>query len=233
MRAHALLTLLFVLSRAGLDLAGVRFYFTHDWMWMSDPADLRDRLFQTLVSFHAFPPGMDALTGILLKAGDARAPALGHAVFWVLGLVLVNGLFVLGRAAGVPARAAFVLALAFMLSPPAIYFEHLYLYDWPVATLLVVAAVLFHRAAVRPSLPRWLACFAVCAVIGLTRSTFHLVWFVAVVALALWLIERRARQTVVTAALIPALVLLSLYVKNLVLFGEFAASRSGRRATRW
>jgi hypothetical protein len=227
LRAHAWLSALFVISRAALVLAGLRFSFSLDWMWLSDPGDLRERWLETLWYFHAFPPGMNALTGVLLKIGASNAAALAHAVFLVFGLVFVNALFYLARAAGLSMRAGFALALAFSLTPPSIYFEHLYLYEWPVATLLCVTAVLFHRAVSRPAFEAWFAFFAVAAVIGLTRSSFHLVWFVVLTGLGLWFASAESRRVVVTAALLPAALLVGLYAKNLWLFGEFAASTFG------
>jgi hypothetical protein len=227
MRAHAWLSGLFVLSRVLLALAGLQFTFSLDWMWLSDPGDLRERWLETLFYFHAFPPGMNALTGLLLKVSAPNAAALAHAVFFVLGLVFVNALFGLTRAAGLSSRAGFALALVFSLTPPSLYFEHLYLYEWPVTTLLCVAAVLFHRAVRQTSLTNWLAVFAVCAAIGLTRSSFHLAWFGLVVGLALWFGGRSSRRVVVAAAVAPALLLVAFYGKNLWLFGEFAASTFG------
>jgi len=75
LRAHAWLNALFVISRAALVLAGLRFSFSLDWMWLSDPGDLRERWLETLWYFHAFPPGMNALTGVLLKIDEANAAA--------------------------------------------------------------------------------------------------------------------------------------------------------------
>jgi hypothetical protein len=227
MRAHAWLSVLFLLSRAALVLAGLRFSFSLDWMWLSDLGDLRDRLLETLVYFHAFPPGMNALTGVLLKISESNAAGLAHAVFLGLGLVFVNGLFYLARAVGLSARAGFGFALIFSLIPPSIYFEHLYLYEWPVATLLCVAAGLLYRAVLRPSFGAWLACFAVCAAIGVTRSSFHLAWFVVVAGLGVWFAGRGSRRAVATAAIAPGLLLIALYAKNLWLFNEFAASTFG------
>ena len=226
-RAHLWLSLLHVLSRAALALAGLPFRFDLDWMWMADPGELRDRLFETLYYFHAFPPGMNFVTGILLKAGGAHAGTLALLLFWAMGLALVNGLFALGRATGLSTRAAFCLALAFVLSPPAIYFEHLYLYEWPITTMLCLAAVCFHRGVRRPSLGAWVAFFALAAAIGLTRSTFHLAWFGMMAGFALWFSDRTARRRVLIAAAVPGAVLLALYLKNLALFGEFAASTFG------
>ncbi|MGE0464691.1 MAG: hypothetical protein AB7Q16_25265 [Vicinamibacterales bacterium] len=226
-RAHVGLSVLYALSRAALALAGLPFRFDLDWMWLADPADLRDRLFETLFYFHAFPPGMDLLTGMLLELGGARPERLAMWLFWALGLVLVNALFALGRAAGLSTRAAFGLALAFALSPPAIYFEHLYLYEWPVATMLCLAAAAFHCAVRNGSTAAWAAFFTLCAAIGLTRSTFHLAWFALMIGAALWAADRPRRGRALAAAALPSAAVLSLYLKNLLVFGTFAASSFG------
>jgi hypothetical protein len=226
-RAHALLSALYIGSRLLLYAVGLRFSFALDWMWLADPADLRDRLLETLYYFHAFPPAMNALTGVLLKVSEANAPALAQGVYWTLGLVLVNVLLSLGVALGLSVRAALVVALAFVLSPPAIYFEHLYLYEWPVATLLCLSALAFNRAVRAPTLRRWSAFFVASALIGFTRSTFHLLWFAALVGLAASMTRPGTRRIVFAAALVPAVCLTSLYAKNLLLFGDFAASTFG------
>jgi hypothetical protein len=222
-----MLSVLFVVSRVALYVAGLRFSFSLDWMWLSDPADLRERLLETLVYFHAFPPGMNGLTGLLLAFGESNAPVVAQAMFWALGLAFVNALCYLGRAVGLSAAAAFMFALVFTLLPASLYFEHLYLYEWPVTTLLCAAAVLLHRAVRNPSVGRWSAFFAVCAAIAFTRSSFHLVWLVALVAFGAWLSVPGARRVVLAAAVVPTALVASLYGKNLLLFGEFAASTFG------
>ena len=63
-REYALVALVFAMSRLVLFWLGLRFNFSLDWMWLSDPADLQERLLQTIYYFHAFPPGMDLLSGI-------------------------------------------------------------------------------------------------------------------------------------------------------------------------
>ena len=194
---------------------------------MADAGDLRDRLFETLYYYHAFPPGMNLATGVLLEMGDARAAGLAHAFFWALGLVLVNVMCYVARAAGLSTRVAAMLTLAFALTPASIYFAHLYHYEWPVATLLCLAAALFFCGVRRPSFGAWLACFSTCAIVALTRSTFHPVWYIAVAALAASFVERPVRRRVFVAAAAPALVLFGVCLKNALLFGDFAVSTFG------
>lgn len=224
---YAALTLAFVCTRVALYVAGLRFNFSLDWMWLSDPADLRNRFLETIYYFHAFPPGMDVITGILLKIGGTHAAALAFGGFTLLGLVLAGALFYLGRALGLSFRAALVLALAFSLIPQTIYFEFLYLYEEPVTALLVLSVAIFHAAVRRPSFRLWFAFFLVCAAIGIIRSTFHLVWFVGMVGVSVWATAPAARRRVLLAAAAPAALLLALYIKNLVVFGTFGALTYG------
>ena len=226
-REYALVALAFVLSRLLLYLAGLQFNFSLDWMWLSDPADLQNRLLQTIYYFHAFPPGMDLLSGILLKLGGTHAAVLAQFTFWFCGLVLVSSLYYLTRASGLSPRLSLVVALTFSLLPQAIYFEHLYLYEEPVAALLCLSVALFHAALSRQSWRLWLAFFSACAIIGVTRSTFHLVWFGAMIGAALWFNPVLPPRRVLMAATAPAAVLLALYVKNLIVFGTFAAFTYG------
>lgn len=227
---YVLVSLAFVFSRAVLAGAGLPFGFSLDWMWLADTADLRDRLAETLWYFHAFPPGMDLLTGVLLKLGEdaAGAAALAQGLFFILGLVLANALVALGHAVGLGPRAAVIVSASFLLTPPTLYFEHLYLYEWPIVTLVVVSAVCFHRACLRPSAGRWLAFFGVCAAIAVTRSTFHLVWFVALAVAAVIVSGARTGRRAAMVGAVPGLLLILLvYGKNALLFGEFAASTFG------
>ena len=223
LRQHIALSLVFFLSRVLLDVGGVRFNMVLDWMFLSDPGDLRDRLAETLYYSHGWPPGMNLLTGLLLKISDAHAGDLAHALFHILDLVLVNALFYMGRVLGLSVGVAFVFVIAYSLTPQVIYFEHLYLYETPVIAPLCLAAALFHRAVLRPSFWPWFWMFLTCAVVGWIRSSYHLVWFVAMLGLALFFTGRRTWPQVLAASVVPVALLLALYTKNLIVFDVFAA----------
>lgn len=221
------LALLFFVTRGVLHSLGLRLNFDIGWMFLSDPRWLREHLAASVFYFHAYPPGMNLLTGVLLKIGGEHAAGWALAVFWGLGLVLVESLYVLCRQAGVGRRSSFATAAAFSLTPACLYFEHLYLWEYPVAALLCLAGALFCAALKRSSSGVWAVCFLVCAAIGWVRSTFHLVWFVAMVALAVGLTRAGLRRRPLVAAIGPFALLLALYVKNLALFGFFGAMSAG------
>lgn len=222
---HRLMAIsLFVASRAAAYAAGLRMEIELRWMFLADVPELRDRLAETLLYFHAFPPGMNLLTGLLLKVSETQLAGLSHGVYWLSGLVLCLSLQALGRAAGLGRPGSTLLAVAFSLIPAAFYFENLYLYTHLTASLLCLTAVLFVRARRSHGRLAWVQFFLACAVLGWLRSTFHLIWFVAMFVTVLLLVGRGRRKDIVVAAVGPAVLLVSLYAKNAAVFGVFGAT---------
>jgi hypothetical protein len=226
-REHLALSGLCVASRLALHAAGFRLNLVLDWMFLSDLDDLRERLVATVYYFHAYPPGMDLLTGVLLKLGGKSIGGLALGLFWTLGLLLVNCLYRLARVSGLSRKLSFGLALAFALIPQTLYFEHLYLYTMPTAALIGLAAVLFHRALRAPQFWPWFWFFLTCTAIGWIRSMFHLAWFVVLIALAVWASARPDRRTVLLASAGPLALLVALYLKNYAVVGVFGSTSAG------
>jgi len=222
--AHVRLSVFFLLTRVVLAVLGLRMNFDIAWMFLSDPVDLRERLFDCVYYFHAYPPGMNLLTGLLLKLGGERAALLALLLFWALGLALVNALLYLLYSLGLRLRVALLVAAAFAVIPQTLYLEHLYLYEHLVAALLVVAGALLHAGVRTRDVRHYVGFFAVCALVGWFRSSFHLLWFLGMLALVLWFGRGLARRRLLVAASVPASLLLALYLKNWALFGVFATT---------
>lgn len=221
---HARLSVVFLASRVLLYFAGLRMHLELDWMFLSDPADLRERLLETVYYFHAYPPGMNLLTGLLLKLAPEHVAGLAQGSFLISGLVLVNALFTLCRSV-LSRRKALGVCLAFAAIPQTLFFENLYLYTALETSLLCLVCAWFLRASRRGSFASWTGLFLMCAVIGWLRSSFHLGWFAITVALAAWF-NPAQRRRIALGALGPALLLCALYLKNWVVFGAFASSSS-------
>jgi hypothetical protein len=232
LREYGPLLLAFFASRVALYAAGLRFTLDLRWMFLDDLAALHHHLLQTVYYFHAFAPGMNLLTGVLLKIGAEHLLALSAGVFWLCGALLTASLYRLLTTLGFSRWVATALALAFSLLPHTLFLENLYLYTYLCAGLLCCGAALFHRALSRGTAWGWFWLFLTCCVLGYLYTVFHLLWFVLMVALALVLQAReagarRALQAVIRGAAVPALLLSGLYVKNYALFGVFGATSWG------
>ena len=77
------------------------------------------------------------------------------------------------------------------------------------------AEALLHAALTRQSVRLWLGFFTLCAVIGVTRSTFHLLWLAVMLCLGLWFSTPRDRRRVLAAACAPAALVVAQAAKTL------------------
>ena len=218
MKYYLFLATLFVLSRVFLWFLGLEYYFSLNWMFLADPLELRENLLQTVYYFHAFPPGMNILSGVLLKISEVYVAEMAQAFFVVCGLMTTLCLYYLFVALGFPYCLSLIISFAFSITPTSIFFENLFLYDYPVPCLLILSLVLLHKAERQDSVAYLVSFFFVCAMLGWIRSAMHLIWFVALVGIVLLKLPTRR---VLLAASMPFLILLSLYLKNWFLFGNF------------
>jgi hypothetical protein len=222
---YALLAMLFVLSRLGYYLLGVRFDarpVLHYFQFI-DPDLLKHRLFESLFYLHIQPPGWNLFVGIILKCFPTAYPRAFQIVYVLLGLGICCLTYHLMRTLGVHRWLAFVLAIWFMISPGVVLFENYLLYEYVVAFLLLMAAL---------ALGRWLQdgrsgwaviFFTTLLVLILVRNFFHLVYFVAILT-ALTILVPARRRIVLLCAAMPLLAIVGLYAKNFVVFGTFSGS---------
>ncbi len=194
------------------------------WFWQFlDPALLRDDALASLWVQHAQPPLFNAYLAVVTKAcGDASTTCFDVS-YLGFGAALHLGLFALMLRLGVDRRLALGATLLFTFAPAGILYEHWLFYTYPVAAVLVWAAVFVHRAVERGATRDLAAAIVLSAAAVLTRSLFHLVWLAGVLALIAWPLRARWRRVAAVAAL-PMLLCVGVYAKNAVLFGEFAAS---------
>jgi hypothetical protein len=219
------ITAAFIVSRLLCYAAGVRFDMTplDTFFQFIDPKLLRTHLLESLFYLHSQPPLFNLFLGSVLKVfpGNER---LAFSLLWLLlGYLLAITLFLLMRRLGVSKRINLVLTTLFIIGPQCIVFENWLFYTYPVALMLSLAALLLHRYISGRRLLDGCIFFTLLAIIALTRSFFHIAWFVVIVALLLWY-SKGYRRGIVLAALVPFLLVLSLYVKNAMIFGSFTSS---------
>jgi hypothetical protein len=221
------LSVAFLVSRTLLYWAGLRFKLDLTWMFLADTGELKRALAETIYTFHAFPPGMNVLTGLLLEVSSDGIEGAAFVAFVASGLVLANSMLYLSRQVGLGRLSSLCIAMVFALLPQTLYLENLYLYTYPAAALLLLATALFHRGLGQPSLRVWFAFFLVCAILGWLRSAFHLLWVLLMVGTVVLLARPKLRVRALMAALVPVCILLSVYLKNWAHFGVFGATSWG------
>jgi hypothetical protein len=215
-------------SRLGYSwLFGVRFdASTLDWyLQFIDPELLRTRLLESAFAMRDQPPAFNLLLGAVLKVAGAGAPAAFRALYGLAGVVLVVALWSLMRRMGVLAPVAFVVVALFAASPVTVLYESWLFYTYPIMVLLCVAALALHRFVESAKARDAAVLYALLAVVVLTRGTFHLAWFVAVVAGTALAVRGTGARRLAAAAAIPCALVLGLYLKNFLTFGDWFAGR--------
>ncbi len=221
----AAVLLLFALSRLGFYALGVRFdasTLTSFWQFL-EVEQLRDDLLRSVYHQHSQPPLFNLYLGAVLKAAPGDATPWFRASYLALGAALHLALYRLLIRLGVSVRVSLVFVALFLLSPACIAYENHLLYTYPVAVVLIGAALFLHRFAERGRARDGVAFFALLATAVWLRSVLHLVWFVGCLALVLF-VMRGAQRRVAVAALLPLCLVVGLYAKNLALFGSPATS---------
>lgn len=217
----------YVISRIILLLMGVQFVPTFDYMFWLDGDLLQHRLAESLWYAHAFPPVMNAVLGIILKISPDHPEVILAVIYLVWGgMLCVSFTYLLDLFLQINRWILLGIATFFHLSPPFIYFENFLYYTFPSTLLLCGLTILFYKAITHKSFKWWLAFFSVCVLLGLLRATFHLVWLVLVLGIAL-AFEKGYRITILKGFLPPASILLFFYLKNLFIFGFFGVSSWG------
>ena len=220
-RLVSYLTLFFLATRLGFLIAGVRFDarpLDGYWQYL-DPTLLRQDLLRSLLYLHSQPPLFNLFLGLVLKLSPFSPAISFHGLYLLFGLICYLSSFILMLRLSVSRGLAFLLSTAVVCRPSFLLFENWLMYDVPVTALLGLAALAFATFSASRSRAAALCFFTSLAALCATRSLYHLVYFAAVIVLAVALF-RDQRQRLLKAAAAPCLFLILLYAKNLMLFSH-------------
>lgn len=227
------LLLVYIASRAGSYLAGVRFDSREVWFyWQFMDTDLlRQHLLQTIAYLHAQPPLMNLAYGLLLKATPAHWPGVAYLLQCALGLLAWTAIFRIVSRNGLPRTAALIFLGLAMCNPSAILYEAQPLYTHVVFCLLAFSACFFDLYLERRTPPPAIALLVMLTLLVFVRSSYQALWFAP---LAVWVVllanrsrqswkrsSRRAFAGILTTAIVCFSLICSLYLKNGLLFGSY------------
>jgi hypothetical protein len=229
-RPLGFLVLAFVVSRVVLYELGVRFnpgsLLGHEcaaFPQIVDPELLRSRLFESLFYLHSQPPLFNLILGIVLKLAEFRFGTAMHIVYITLGLTLSVGLYLLLIRLGIRSWPSAVVAAALSVTPAFLLYENWLFYEYPVAVLLILSALTLHEFLRRGTVWPGIAFFLFLAALIYIRTIFQIVWLLLTVGVLL-VARRDLLRLVLKASAVPALLVMLLLAKNLIIFGVPATS---------
>ncbi len=215
-----ILTAGFILSRIYLYHLGIRLNTTTlSWFYQFlDPIDLRTNLFQSLYYLHIQPPGFNLFIGLILKLPPHLINTAFSAVYIVSGFLITLSLFLLINELSNSPIIALIFSLFFCISPPVILYENWLFYTYPVALLLLLSTLFLYAYLQNRSGTNLFIFFSIIMLIVITRSLFHIIWFIAIFIFVLSIAKEKSR--VIALALFPLLFVSTLYIKNYLIFKE-------------
>jgi hypothetical protein len=217
------LLLAFAGSRIAYWLLGVEFDTDPmNFYWqVIDPALLRSEFWRSILYLREQMPGFNLLLGAGLHLFDKHIALAFHALFILIGVILMVSLFLLLLRLHVTVSVAFVVTLLFIANPATVLYENWLFYEYPIAAIFALAALFCHRYLSTYQFQDGFALFACFTALGYMRVIFHLAWFVAMMIILAYMTRSHWRRTF-ACAIAPLLVLALPYVKNLVVFGTFS-----------
>lgn len=210
---------------AAVVLTGQRFDTRYlNFGWQLIPWDiLSSNPWSSVWYLHIQPPLWNFVLGVSAWASPASDALTLQAVMFGFGILAAASAATLAERLGLSRRVAVSVALVATVHPEVLKGAFEPTYELPVAALLlavlaVVAGLDRDDARLRR---RLLGLAALVTAVTMTRSLYHPVWALAVLALALWHVRRRiSRRTVLVTVAVPVVVMGGWILKNQILFGQ-------------
>ncbi|HTJ52353.1 MAG TPA: hypothetical protein VL443_22985 [Cyclobacteriaceae bacterium] len=227
-RGILLITIGFIISRILFYIAGISFYGNFlKRLWQSiDFELLKTDLFQSLYYSHAQPPLFNFLTGVVVKVFPEHYGFVFHVLFvgitWLTTLIL----YVTLRKLDLPSWLCLLVSFYYCICPSVVLYENLPSYTSVVVLIITISVFCFITFLQQGQSIYWLLFWIFMSLLSMTRSSYHLVWLLALLILMIIFLKHKRVLSFkrVVLALFPVFMVLTWYVKNFILFGVFTAS---------
>lgn len=220
------ITALFVASRVGYWLAGVRFDLsplTSGSEQLLAVGLLKDQLVTSVWHLHSQPPLFNLYCGLLLHLPGTMQRGAAWVSFMAVGLVLVIATYLLLIELRVSPTLALIVALVMVVSPTDVLYENWLFYAYPTAAGLAAAGLCCARYLRTGTWAYGLGFFAGVCGVALTDSLYQAVWVAGALVLMI-LSARPPVRRVLAVAAVPVLLLAGWITKDAVMFGTYTTS---------
>ncbi len=205
---------------------GIFFNAAPDIYQRLDAGALRDAPFESLFYSHSQPPLYNGLYALSLELPQSAGPILLQCLSILATFAMMAVVYIFLRDFRFrPWLAGLAIAL-FSLLAAGLGYEHVFFYA-QIEAVFVLCATLFAADYMREGRTESFCALAFClAILGLTRSVFHLGWILLLLVLLIALRSRRhgPDRKAFLLTLLTVVAVGSVYAKNLIVFSTFSSS---------
>jgi hypothetical protein len=198
--------------------------FAVQWQVL-DTHQLRASPFGNVLRLHIQPPLFNLLIGVVERWSPFTTAVSFQLLYLVIGVAIVVAVRRLLIELGFSDAAATVGACLVAVDPIALTFENSSTYEYPVALLLVLAALACARAARTRKTLDFVAFAALLTAVVLTRALFNPLWLLACVALLAFRAHPQFRwRTIAIGLAVPVVCIGGWMAKNQAMFDDATLS---------
>ncbi|MFI5151743.1 MAG: hypothetical protein ACHQET_00325 [Chitinophagales bacterium] len=218
---------IFVVSRIILFLLGLRMNILplfQYWQYL-DVETLKHNLLRGVWYDHAQPPMFNIFLGVIIKVFGASSLAVFDILFKAISLANAFFLHRITKLLVKNPHLPALVAICYILSPATMVIECDLSYTICVSLLLLLSLYFLLRFYDSASWLNSIGIFLPLCLLCLTRSMYHLLWFLVVsgIILGCYGVRKSYKRLLVSAGL-SLLTVISMYVKNYLIFGIFYTS---------
>lgn len=184
---------------------------------------LKENIVESLFYLHSQPPLFNFLLGVSKIIFGNNASLSMFILFQLCGLLTAVLLYKMMIELNIRKRLCFIFTILYIITPATLLYENLFFYTHIVIFFFIAAVFLLNKYLQSKKKIYIKLHFIFLLLISLTTSFFHLIWFLFTVAFLFWILKYN-RKEIAIALIIPVIILLGLYTKNLILFGVFNSS---------
>jgi hypothetical protein len=194
------------------------------WQYL-DVNTLKNHLLSGIWYDHAQPPVFNLFLGVVLKMGGEQSASLFAAILKLISLA--NGLLIFSilRRLALSDPWPLITSLAYLISPATLIFECELFYTTTASLFLLISVYFLIRYSDSEKFWNAFGIFFPLTLLCLTRSVYHIVWLLAVVAFLLFYFRRTTSfYRLIFLSLVSIMLVGGWYLKNKIIFGRFTSS---------
>ncbi|TAG51792.1 MAG: hypothetical protein EAZ27_13140 [Cytophagales bacterium] len=199
--------------------------YTHDTAWLTQTFDISlmyEGLIKNVIYDLYQAPLLNLSVGLYVKIFGSHWQNAIAISFTILSFIFVIETYYILIKIEVKKRIAFYSVLLLLaLNPALLYYERYVIYHTPVAFLLINAVLFFYLFLQNKKTKYLFITYLSLSIIVCYRTSFTLYWFLGITAILFWLEKNPLKN--LKAFAFPLALILSFYIKNFIIFGQFTS----------